>query len=123
MIIEKVAAVFFLIVGLSYLLNARVWVEFAKSLLSEPQRMLPVLWVTLPIGLIIIFVHNIWTGWSIIVTLIGWVLTIKSAFYLLFPQIVKVFSGLSDEALRRNVLGGGVFMTVLGALLVFRYVI
>jgi uncharacterized protein YjeT (DUF2065 family) len=123
MIIEKVAAVFFLIVGLSYLLNARVWVRFAKSLLSEPQRMLPVLWVTLPIGLIIIFVHNIWTGWSIIVTLIGWVLTIKSAFYLLFPQIVKVFSGLSDEALRRNVLGGGVFMTVLGALLVFRYVI
>jgi hypothetical protein len=85
--------------------------------------MLPVLWVTLPIGLIIIFVHNIWTGWSIIVTLIGWVLTIKSAFYLLFPQIVKVFSGLSDEALRRNFLGGGVFMTVLGALLVFRYVI
>jgi hypothetical protein len=123
MIIEKVAAVFFLIVGLSYLFNARVWMEFAKSLLSEPQRMLPVLWVTLPIGLIIIFVHNIWAGWPIIVTLIGWVLTIKSAFYLLFPQVVKVFSGLSDEALRRNLMGGGVFMTVLGALLVFRYVI
>jgi hypothetical protein len=123
MLIQKVAAVFFLTVGVSYLLNARLWAGYAKQLLAEPQRLLPILWVTLPIGLVIVFAHNVWSGWAIIITLVGWIITIKSAFYLLFPQVVKVFAGWSQKALRRYLIGGGAFMTMLGALLAYRYVI
>ena len=123
MVIQKVAALFFLVLGLSYLLNARLWAGYAKTLLDEPQRLLPILWVTLPVGLVIVFLHNVWSGWAIIITLAGWIISIKSAFYLLFPQVVKLFSGWSEDALRRYLLGGGVFMTVLGVALISRFLI
>lgn len=123
MVIQKVAALFFLIMGLSYLLNARLWAGYGKVLLDEPQRLLPILWVTLPIGLVIVFLHNIWSGWAIIITLVGWLITIKSAFYLLFPRVIKAFSGWSEDALRRYLIGGGVFMSVFGVLLTDRYVV
>lgn len=123
MVIQKVAALFFLVLGLSYLLNARLWAGYAKTLLDEPQRLLPILWVTLPVGLVIVFLHNVWSGWAIIITLAGWIISIKSAFYLLFPQVVKLFSGWSEDELRHYLLGGGVFMTVLGAALVYRFLL
>lgn len=123
MVIQKVAALFFLVLGLSYLLNARLWAGYAKTLLDEPQRLLPILWVTLPVGLVIVFLHNVWSGWAIIITLAGWIISIKSAFYLLFPQVVKLFSAWSEDALRRYLLGGGVFMTVLGVALIYRFLI
>ncbi|MFQ5935679.1 MAG: hypothetical protein ACE5LB_04650 [Acidiferrobacterales bacterium] len=122
-VIQKVAAIYFVFLGLSYLFHPRLWAEYSKGLLVEPQRMLPILWITLPIGLVIIFVHNIWTGWEIIVTAVGWIIAIKSGFYLLFPHVVKVFANWPTETLRGYIIGGGVFMLAVGFLLVYRYLV
>lgn len=78
------------------------------------------------LGLIIVWVHNDWYfNSAIIVTLIGWLLTIKSSLWLLFPRffarLSKKFSPLASIFWFRFAYGA--FIIILGALILGRYYI
>ena len=46
-------------------------------------------WMFLMLGLITVWIHNDWYfGYSILVTLFGWILVIKASLWLLFPKSV-----------------------------------
>ena len=76
LIIERVVALFYLILGLSCIFQGRIWMELSKELLKKPKSL--ILWSIqwLPLGLIVIMGHNLWVpDWRILVTLVGWVVT------------------------------------------------
>ena len=120
LIIERVVALFYLIAGFSCIFQARIWIDLSKELLKKPNSL--ILWsiVFLPFGLIVILGHNLWVAdWRIIVTLVGWLATIKCVLYLLFPRWSAFILNWSDTFMRRYLTVGGVIIAALGMLITF----
>ena len=86
LIIARWTALMWVIFGLSHLLHARLWVALLYPFKEKPEGGFVLALLGLPFGLIMILGHNIWV-WDIpvIVTIAGWVTTLKSVIYLLFP--------------------------------------
>ena len=86
MLIERWIAVAWLICGLSHVLYPRQWTELLWPLRDRPNGGFILALIGLPVGLIIVVGHNIWV-WDVpvLVTIFGWVGTLKSAAYLLLP--------------------------------------
>ena len=86
--VENLAGAAFLITGLSHLLQPKTWVRFFLAV-REQGEIAPFLngYVHMPLGLMIIAFHNLWTWPQVIVTLIGWSLTLKGAVNFLAPSI------------------------------------
>ena len=121
-IIEKIVSVTILILGLSYFFQAKLLAEIATEIFDNPQKKILISAVALPFGLIIILGHNVWVSdWPVVITIFGWMITIKSAIGLLAPQLVKLFANWSMISLRRYIAICGVITTVLGALLVYQF--
>ena len=120
LIIERAVALFYLIAGLSCIIQPRIWIDLSKELLKKPSSLIVWSIQFLPFGLIIILGHNLWVAdWRIIVTLIGWLATIKCILYLLFPRWSAFLLNWSDMFLRRYLTVGGAIIAVLGMLLAF----
>mgnify|MGYP001828172259 FL=1 len=58
--------------------------------------------------------------WPVVVTLLGWILAVKSALFLLFPQVMGIFSGWTDRFMTTWIRAGGLLLVMLGAILVYR---
>ena len=119
-IIERFVAIFYLLIGLSCVIQARIWIDLSKELLKKPSSL--IVWSSqiLPFGLIVILGHNLWVNdWRIIVTLLGWLMTIKCTLYLLFPGWSAFILNWSDKFLRRYLTLGGGIVAAVGILLTF----
>src|SRR3954462_2201467 len=118
--VEKLVALGFLVTGLSHIFQPRVWVEFFIALREKGEvgSFLNGL-VHFPMGAIIVSFHNVWHGWPLLVTLIGWGLVIKSLIYLTYPKHgVKMLSRISIERSWEFVVAG-VFSVALSGLILF----
>ncbi len=81
--------------------------------------MLLSLWF-LPWGLLIVFGHNIWgANWQVIITVLGWFITLKCILYLLVPNWANFVNRWSDEFLQRYIQMAGGVDTILGAIILF----
>lgn len=111
--IERAFSVGFLIAGLSHLLYPRLWGEVFHDLLQSRYAPLVIAAYSLPLGLFIIVGHNVWV-WDVaaVTTVAGWVLTLKSAVYLLFPQALRKIAPADMRG--RTFLAAGVLMSGLG---------
>lgn len=123
LIIERVFSSFLIITGLSYLLQSLVWKNFVQDVLKKPTWLM--LWsiLFLPWGLIIIFGHNLWlASGSVLITVLGWIITIKCSLSLLLPSWATFVNQWSDDFLRRYIQTAGVIEAILGTiLLVFSF--
>ena len=120
LIIERVVALFYLIAGLSCIIQARIWLELSKELLKKPSSLIVWSIQILPFGLIIILGHNLWVrDWRTIITVVGWLATLKCVLYLLFPRWSGFVLNWSDVFWRRYLTVGGVLVTALGIFLTF----
>ena len=123
-ILQEVLSIFMLILALSYLLQARAWSRYGKKAIAEPEMLFVPALIILPLGLGIIAVHNVWVaGLPVVFTILGWVLTIKMTALLLFPSSFKSFESLPEDTMVMMVRVCGVIGVVLGAILVYRFVI
>ena len=86
--IEILTGLSYLIIGLSHLLRPQVWVSFFLYL-REKGEIAAFLnsFLHIPLGLLIVVFHNVWTWPQLIVTLVGWSLTLKGTLYFLFPNL------------------------------------
>src|SRR3712207_32804 len=88
--VERLAALVFIVTGLSHLLAPRAWVRlfglFAAQ--GEAAGLLNGL-LHLPLGLVIAAFHPVWQGPGLAVTLIGWALLAKAAAQLCFPALAR----------------------------------
>ncbi len=127
-IIEKVVSVAFLVLGLSYFFQTKLWVGIATEISEKPEKSLLLTLVFLPFGLIIVIGHNEWVSdWPVVITILGWLITVKCAFHLIVPQLAprlaKLCANWSEKFLRRYISTCGVITTVLGSLLVYQFFI
>jgi len=118
--VEKFVALSFLVTGLSHILQPRVWAEFFIGLREKGEvgSFLNGL-LHFPMGAFIVSFHNVWHGWPLLVTLIGWGLVIKSLVYLTCPKHgVKMLAPISVERSWEFVVAG-VFAVAVSGLILF----
>ena len=119
-VVEKLTALCFLITGLSHIFASRIWVRFFIMLREKGEvgSFLNGL-VHFPLGAFIVAFHNVWHGIPMIVTIIGWGLTIKSTIYFLFPRYgVKMLGTVSMERSWHFIVAG-LFSVVLAAVIYY----
>lgn len=97
--IQKIAAISFLVVGLSHVFRPRVWAQFFTDLGRKGEAAsLFIVLLHLPMGALIVAFHNVWTGAPLVLTLVGWGYVLKSLVYALFPAYgLRMISRASVE--------------------------
>jgi uncharacterized protein YjeT (DUF2065 family) len=118
--VEKLTALVFFVTGVSHIVQPRVWVRFF-ILLREKGEVGIFLngLIHFPLGAFIVAFHSVWHGFPVIVTLIGWGLTVKSTIYFLFPRYgVRMLGKISLERSWHFVVAG-VFSVVLAAVIAY----
>lgn len=85
---QMFAAVLFLAVGLSHLLQPAAWVDFFQKL-AERGRAGAVLegFLYLPFGALIVGFHNVWRWPDVLLTLIGWAQVLKGTLRFVAPDV------------------------------------
>lgn len=117
--VEKLTAIFFLVTGLSHIFQPRAWVQFFIMLRhkGEVGSLLNAL-VHFPLGAFIVAFHNVWHGFpAILVTLIGWGLTIKGTLYFVFPRLgTRMLGTVSLERSWQFVVAGVFSVAIAGVI-------
>lgn len=85
--IEKLVAISYLVIGLSHLIQPRVWAKFFIMLRDKGEvgSLLSGL-LHFPLGVVIVSFHNVWHGIPVAVTVMGWGLVFKGLLYLTHPK-------------------------------------
>jgi uncharacterized protein YjeT (DUF2065 family) len=97
--IERLAALAFIITGLSHIAAPRAWVRFFEHLRAQGEvgGFLNA-YVHIPLGLLILAFHPVWRGPGLLVTLVGCALTLKGIVYFLWPQLaVRSMARVTEE--------------------------
>jgi hypothetical protein len=118
--IAKVVSLYVLILGISYVLNVKLWARYITELIEANERLFSLSLLVFLFGLIIVLNHNHWE-WSpqVIVTLFGWHMLIKGVLILLFPGLVRLYEKFSLATLQRMLYIAGIVSTGLGLILCY----
>src|SRR5262245_3517193 len=106
--IQKLAIVNFFVIGLSHIVQPRVWAQFFIDIREKGATgSFIAAFIHFPLGALIVAFHNVWQGPPLILTLIGYGLLLKSLVYFVFPKRgLKSLSRVSLEKSWEFVLGG-----------------
>ena len=97
--IERLTALAFIVTGLSHITAPQAWARFFIAL-RESSAVPGFLngYVHLPLGLLIVAFHPVWSGPGLFVTLIGCALTLKGTLCFLWPSIaMRSLAQVSEE--------------------------
>jgi len=96
---QLVAAVSFLVIGLSHLFQPRAWVTFFHALAAKGTTGAFLEgFLYLNFGAFIVGFHNIWHGPELVLTLIGWAQVLKGLGRFVAPEVaVRVMARASME--------------------------
>jgi hypothetical protein len=118
--IELFAAVNFLIIGLSHIVQRGVWEEFFALLHSRGRAGALVNgFLSLFAGSLIVAFHNVWSGPAALLTLLGWAMVIKSAVIFLSPQLGLRSMELASPGKSHRIAASGVMLVAIGLALVY----
>jgi len=117
--LAKLIGPFFLIVGVSLLVNARTFRAIADEFLRSPALLFLSALMILPAGLAIVLTHNVWVAnWPVIVTLLGWLLVFSGIVRLLTPQRLIIIGTRLHNKPNLLYISAGIW-TAIGAVLCF----
>ena len=113
-LIARIAAVTYLTTGVALCIDTldlkKTYEELSKS--SMFTAMMGAF--TLLLGMLIVSYHNIWVkDWTVLVTIIGWILLVEGVFYIVFPKQLLAFF----KKLPQGQIGWGIFTLAFGLLL------
>jgi hypothetical protein len=117
--VQIFAAVNFLVIGISHIVQPRAWVEFF-FLLRDKGRAGAFLngFLSLGVGSLIVGFHNVWSGPATVLTVMGWLWVFKALLTFAKPEIgLKGISRVSMERSKEFVMAG-IFLLALGLFLV-----
>lgn len=118
--VQILAAVNFLVIGISHILQPRAWVEFF-FLLRDKGRAGAFLngFLSLGIGSLIVGFHNVWSGPATVLTVLGWCFVLKALLTFAKPEIgLKGLARVSMERSKEFVVAG-TLLVALGLFLVW----
>jgi hypothetical protein len=97
------------LMGLSHLVQPQLWVEFFGALRGRGRSGLVAnSFINSTSGIVIVALHQVWSGPAIVLTLFGWMLLTKAVVSLLLPDIGMRSLNLSrhgDRAFRAAGIG------------------
>ena len=124
---EQAVAVFaivqLVILGISHITAPRAWVEFFIALRERGHRGVFVVGgMSLSFGAIIVAFHQVWSGWPLVLTLLGCAHILKAAIYLIWPAFgLKKLERVAPESARGFVYAG-IGLLIVAALIAVPYV-
>jgi len=116
--VEVLAVILFGILGLSHLLQPKVWAEFFILLCAKRESGAFVDgFLNLPLGAVIVGFHNTWSGIPLVLTLAGWGLLIKGVIRFCAPKLaLRIMARVSLERTWEFQLAGVGLVTLAGLL-------
>ncbi len=85
--VQIFAIVNFVVIGLSHIVQPRVWVEFFVFLRERGEAgAFATALLSLIFGSIIVAFHNVWAGIPMVLTIVGWAQVLKALIYFTFPS-------------------------------------
>ena len=116
--IEATFCIIMPVLGLSYLLQPRQWIQFLSGLTHKPHRSLPLALAMLTAGAFIGLAYNDWTAtWPIFISAFSWLLALEGAILLVYPASLAHLQKIPDRFLSWYLRSGGILLIILGALL------
>ncbi|TMJ01246.1 MAG: hypothetical protein E6G97_16820 [Alphaproteobacteria bacterium] len=108
-----------LALGVGVLVNRATMRAVLDEFIRNPALIFIAGMITFPAGLAIVLTHNVWVAsWPVLITVIGWLITIAGALRLAAPhQAIKFGRRVFDQP--NGVLFGGAIWIVIGAILTF----
>ena len=117
--IQKLVAISYLVIGLSHIVQPRVWTQFFIMFRDKGEvgSFLSGL-LHFPMGVLIVSFHNVWHGIPLIVTIMGWGLVIKGLIYLTYPKHgMRVLARVSLERSWEFVVAGVIAVVLSGVIM------
>jgi hypothetical protein len=112
--VELYVCVQFLVIGLSHVLQPRAWVEFFVLLRGWGRPgVFANGFLSLIFGAVIVGFHNVWSGWPMVFTLIGWAQIVKATVAFTMPHIsMRSLQRVSPERAWEFQVAGAVFLVI-----------
>jgi hypothetical protein len=118
----KLLGLYCIVLALTMMARKQSAIATMNALIRNPPLLFFVEVICLAAGLAMVLGHNIWSGGAlpVVVTLVGWLMTIRGAVLLALPQdaVIKLFKALRYEKLFYVYMGTtlilGLFLTFAG---------
>ena len=115
--LAQILGILFFVFGVEMLVNGK----FVTAVVEESIQNRGLLWVmgfiALLLGAIMVLAEEVWVGWPIVVTIIGWLTFIKGVLITLFPNsMAKWYRAWNRPGL---MVWGGAVATLLGIFLIY----
>lgn len=113
--VERLAALAFIVTGLSHIAAPDAWTRFFLDIRARGEAAgLLNAFVHMPLGLLIVCFHWVWSWPAMIVTLVGCALALKGALYFIHPGIAAIGLGHIGEQNGWRFRVAGIFGLLLG---------
>jgi uncharacterized membrane protein HdeD (DUF308 family) len=89
--LAKLIGPIYLVIGVGLLLNADNSRAIVKEFKDSPALFYLSGILALIIGGLIVLLHNVWSGWPIVITLLGWAAILKGLIRIIAPDTAKSF--------------------------------
>ena len=118
--VEIFAAVNFIVIALSHILQPRAWADFFIALRAKGYPgVFANAMLSLLVGSIIVSFHNVWTGLPTVLTVVGWAQVLKGLINLTVPSIgARTLARVSMERSWEFIVAG-IVLLLIGALQVY----
>jgi hypothetical protein len=117
--LAKLLGLYFFIVGLAVLFKTENFQKSIREIGGSDAIMTLISIMPLAVGLSIVLGHNVWLmHWSVLITIIGWIMLIAGVMRLFFHK--KVMQMMLKKAEQKYFLMTmGVILTIVGAVLTY----
>jgi uncharacterized protein YjeT (DUF2065 family) len=103
--IAKLLSLMYVVVGLGMLFSGAYYKKALSEMLKQSGFMYLGGLMALFIGFLIVFFHNVWEGWPILITLVGWLALLKGVVLLVFPKAMMKWAGSMYKSLNPSAIG------------------
>ena len=87
--LEKLIGPVMIVIGLAVIIHQEDFRKLAQEFISSRALLFLSGLIMLPAGIAILIVHNVWRlDWRVLITIMGWLLTVGGAIRLLAPRFV-----------------------------------
>jgi hypothetical protein len=116
--IEIFALISLGVIGLSHVTQPGAWKAFFEKLFGlGPMGALVNGMMALSFGAPIVAFHDVWSGWAMAITLIGWAQVLKGALHLCVPGLGLRSMRLVEHNAERKFMAAGAVMIAVVAVL------
>ena len=112
--VQLVVLISSLIIGVSHIVQPGLWGEYFADLRARGRAGLvaKIMQVELWPALLIVTLHQVWTGPAIVVTIYGWLLLLKVSAGLILPDLGMASMAIPERAPKSFVPAGAVMLAI-----------